>query len=79
MKVVTLNATYVIDLEHMKVLRLPDKNAQGALEMRRDAEEVTLYEVPTPIIGERMEMLIQVREDGLPTLRSTSQVTEIQP
>lgn len=79
MKIVTLNATYLIDLEHMKVMRLSQAGAPDAHEMRRDAEEVKLYTVPTPIIGERMEMWIQVREDGQPTLRSTSQVTEIQP
>lgn len=76
MKVITLNATYDIDMQSMKVTRLPQ---DGAGQLRRDAEELTLYSVPNPVIGERMALWIQVREDGIPTLRDTSPVTEVQP
>lgn len=76
MKVVTLNATYDIDMSAMKVTRLP---SGGAGQMRRDAEELHLYSVPNPVVGERMQLWVQVREDGIPTFRDTSQVKEIQP
>lgn len=56
MKVVTLAGTYEIDLEHMKVVR-PDGTAR------------TLHRVPSPIVGERMQL-----ED-----ESTAQVTEVKP
>lgn len=54
MKVVTLRGTYDISLERMKVVR-------------PDGSEAKLESVPSPVVGERMEL------NG----ESTEQVTEV--
>lgn len=61
MKVVTLNGTFEIDLEHMKVVR-----AGGPIEL-------ALSRVPSPVIGERMEL------ETAQGVVSTEQVVEIKP
>lgn len=56
MKIVTLRGTFDVDLSRMKVVR-------------PDGAEVTLESVPSPVIGERMEL------NG----ESTEQVVEVTP
>jgi hypothetical protein len=61
MKIVTLNGTFEINLERMKVLRVGDPT------------EATLRRVPSPVVGERMEL-----ETSLGSI-STEPVTEVTP
>jgi hypothetical protein len=73
----TENSTYLLDLEEMNVRRIPgDGPYSGPL--RRDDETLTLVELPVPPqVGESMVMVLQIRDDGVVTIRRTSPVISI--
>lgn len=81
----TETSTYVLDLDAMTATRLPGTGA-GALpglppvetaDLRRDAEPIPLLARPEPVVGRPLELLLQVREDGIPTVRVTNVVCEV--
>jgi hypothetical protein len=67
-----------------QVIRLP-RRAQNlapkvdpSVDLRRDGEALTVLRAGEPVLGERWELLIQLREDGVPTMRSTTPVVRIE-
>jgi hypothetical protein len=65
---------YELDLDNSTVQRLP---SQGAAQLREDANAVPLLALRPPRVGEPMVMLIDVRSDGIETLRCTTPVINI--
>jgi hypothetical protein len=47
-------------------------------ELRRDGESIPLLEIGRIIVGVPMQMMLDLRGDGVKTLRTTSRVTDIQ-
>lgn len=82
LRVVTASGAVYI-LTGTEVIRLPRRapnlaaHADPSVGLRRDGEALTVLSAPEPILGERWELLIQVREDGVPTVRSTTPVVRI--
>ena len=80
--VVTESSTYVLDLEQRTATRLAGMGAGDAPDvwiaaLRRDAESIPVPEVVQLVIGLPMVLWLQLREDGIPTLRSATTVKEI--
>jgi hypothetical protein len=73
-EVTTITGTvYLIDPEAATVVRLVDH--AGAL--RRDGEAIRLLETPHPQVGEAMVLLLDLRRDGVVTVRMTTPVVNI--
>lgn len=69
-------STYDLDFDAMTVIRV--RNEHGGRNMRRDDDAIELLDVELPItVGLSMTMLLDVRRDGVVTVRETSPVTEI--
>lgn len=72
----TENSRYLIDLDSRTCTRLP--NLTGRLrELRRDGEELPLRRIVQCRLGEPGALLLDVRGDGVATLRETSIVRRI--
>lgn len=63
-----------LDLEAMTYTRL--RFAGG--ELRRDGEPLRLLDYSPYGVGMPMTLLLQVREDGMPTIRATNVITRIE-
>jgi hypothetical protein len=83
--VITETSRYVLDHVLMSAMRLPGGGG-GAVDglpppvlahLRCDAEALHLLAWPEPRVGEPMTLLLHVREDGIPTVRTTTIVREI--
>lgn len=67
--------TYVLDLDAMTMTRSAGADANM---LRKDDETVPLLDVlTTPTVGKSMSLLIDVRGDGVVTIRQTTAVTAI--
>jgi hypothetical protein len=86
-QVTTETSLYLIDLDARLVIRVPDAGA-GALpglspvaiaSLRRDHEQVTLIELIECELERPLRMLLDLRRDGVVTLRTTTFVREIHP
>lgn len=76
MKVITKSSVYVI--EDDMVTRHPV--AEDASDLRKDDEAHPLLEIlQPPVVGRSMILLIDVRGDGVATVRTTTPVVEVQP
>lgn len=80
----TETALYLLDRERKTISRQPGKGfgsigeeAVETAELRRDTETLELHEMLTCEVGKPMEMLINVREDGILTYRVTTIVRSI--
>ena len=73
MRVETDGAVYLFNAGSMTAIRLRHDGSH----LRRDGEPLTLLSWPDPVAGQGMELLLLVREDGLPTTRFTSDVRRI--
>ena len=69
----TSGTVYLIDNEAMTVVRLIDH--EGAL--RRDGEPIRMLEDPEPERGEVMVFLLDLRRDGVITVRLTTPVVQV--
>ncbi|MBE7324182.1 hypothetical protein IEQ44_05915 [Nocardioides sp. Y6] len=67
-------STYVVDLDQRVITRVPELRA-----LRHDHESLLLHRVIEARVGDTGCFLVQVRSDGVPTLRLTSHVTPIRP
>lgn len=72
---------YLLDMDARNVTRRMAANAPivaflkvGFAELRRDGESLDLLMLEKCKIGEPAQMFIQVRDDHIPTLRTTSPV-----
>jgi hypothetical protein len=85
MIVVTETSRYVLDRLVMSATRIPGAGAGAVVglpapilaHLRRDAEALHLIEWPEPRVGEEMRLLLMVREDGVPTVRTTTIVRAV--
>lgn len=84
--VLTETSAYLLDYDTMTATRLPGRGAGDdpsetrpalLLNLRRDAEPLPLLQRPDLIVGQPLVMLLQVREDGIPTWRTTTNIREI--
>jgi hypothetical protein len=80
-RVVTQSAIYLLDLDAATATRLPSAAATAGWNvamLRRDGEPLTLLEAPSVVVGERLRLLLTVREDGRsPTVRETTPVRAV--
>jgi hypothetical protein len=74
MRVITAAGTiHKLDPHTMTAFRLP---ARGA-DLRREGERVQLLRWPEPVLGERMELHLILGDDGVPTIRRTILVGQV--
>ena len=73
MIVETLNSTYVFDMEAQTVQR----TVHWGEPLRRDDEVLPVLDLLHPVVGQPLRMVIQIRADGVPTLRTTSEVIRV--
>ena len=84
-QVTTETSMYLFDLDEHVVTRLPDagagpppgESAVAIASLRRDHEPVTLIALIECQLDRPMRMLLDLRGDGLPTLRVTTHVREL--
>lgn len=73
---------YFLDLDELSACRIPDAdNAVDdffSVEMRRDGEVLPLLGLADVHVGLPMVLLLDVRGDGIPTIRQTTVVTGIE-
>ena len=75
----TASASYEVDFGTSRLVRLPD-DPSGDVDpaaLRRDCEQVPLLGVVLCRVGEPFVCLLDVRGDGVPTLRRSTPVQEI--
>jgi hypothetical protein len=85
-KVVTETSTHLIDYDTMMVTRIagagggavPDLPAPTLNALRRDHDPVPLIEAPEPVVGQRLVMVLAIRDDGTATWRRTTIVRSIE-
>lgn len=79
--VTTESGSYIIDLEKETAIRTPRKDVDPrevyTADLRRDNEEVKIIALKTLQYGEPMVMILDIRQDGVETLRTTTKVQEI--
>jgi hypothetical protein len=68
---------YLIDLDNMTVLRVPDRDVEDHSDLRRDGDTLALLEIGEPAVGHCMVMVLEPLGAGDATVRRTSLVTEI--
>lgn len=66
---------YLLDLDDLTMQRFPDDEAN---QLRMDWETVPLIEVVQLEVGHRMELVIDVRGDGVNTYRYTTPVKKLE-
>lgn len=71
-------SAYVLDLQEQTLTRLPDRDNEVYSDLRRDGDSIPILAIITPpCVGFSMTLLINIRGDGVPTLRTTSLVVSI--
>lgn len=68
-------ATYLLDRAALTIRRV---GGEDSTDLRRDSEPLILWEWPKLQIGRSMILILQVRQDSVPTLRITSPVRSIE-
>lgn len=68
-------ATYLLNRAAQTICRV---RGEDSVDFRRDGEPVHLWEWPKLEIGRSMILILQVREDSVPTMRITSPVRSIE-
>jgi hypothetical protein len=84
-QVTTETSVYLLELDRRQVTRVPDAGAgpppgispAAIASLRRDHESIPLLKLIMCIVGEPMRMLIDVRRDGVCTLRTTTVVRHL--
>lgn len=72
MRVITTSGT-TYETDGRTITRL-----NASHELRRDGEPITILQYVEPVVGQRWNLLLMVREDGIAaTVRSTSPVVEV--
>lgn len=62
--------TYLLEDGHLTRLK-------AAHDLRRDGEPIKIIKMGPPTVGQRWALVLDLRQDGIPTLRLTSPVVEI--
>lgn len=84
-QVTTETSTYLLDLEERLATRVPDAGAgpppglagPPIASLRRDHEPVRIVEVVTCTIGAPLRLLLDIRRDGIFTVRTSTIVRDI--
>jgi hypothetical protein len=84
-QVTTETSVYLLDLDAKRVTRVPDAGAgpppglspAPVASLRRDHESVPLLGLIKCAVGEPMRLLIDIRGDGVSTLRTTTIVRHL--
>lgn len=77
-RVTTEGSAYLVDLDDRTVLRAPGQGSVGVTgDLRRDGDPVPLVELALCRRAEQAVMMLDVRGDGVVTLRVTSLVARI--
>lgn len=77
--VTTVATTYLIDLDRHVIKRTPRTQSEEGSLLRRDDEPVTLLELRECTVGKRMEIIVDLREQGVTaTLRISTVVQSIE-
>lgn len=84
-QVTTETSVYLLDLDADRVIRVPDAGAgppaglapAAIASLRRDHESVPLIELLSCAVGEPMRLIIDLRRDGVSTLRTTTIVRHL--
>lgn len=82
-EIVTETSTYIVDVDAMTATRLA--GGAGSLDgsevprhrLRRDEVPVPLLALPEPVVGQPCDLLLDIRGDGISTLRRTSWVCHV--
>lgn len=81
----TETSRYILDRANKTITRHPGEGQRiikhlggvATSTLRKDAETIKLHSMVTCEVGKPMEMLIDVREDGIATYRKTTTVRSI--
>lgn len=78
----TETAVYQLDMETGMLCRFPRQESVGTwadyvAELRKDQEPIPFRMARMPVVGERMQFILDIRNDGVPTLRTTTPVVSI--
>jgi hypothetical protein len=84
-QVTTETSVYLLELDRKQVTRVPDAGAgpppglspSAIAALRHDHEALPLLKLITCVVGEPMRMLIDIRRDGVCTLRTTTIVRHL--
>jgi hypothetical protein len=84
-QVTTETSTYLLDLDRQHITRMPDAGAGSVpglgpvavATLRRDYESIPLLDLISCELGSRMQLLLDIRGDGIATLRTTTIVREL--
>jgi hypothetical protein len=76
-RVETMHSSYLIDLDARTVCRTPVN--PDANDLRADETVLPLHEIITCRKDFLMELMIQIRDDGIPTYRRTTAIKSIEP
>lgn len=85
-RIVTETSTYLIDFGAMTATRLPGQGAgtvpgepeKWVSTLRQDSQVVPMLAAPDPIIGEQMDLFLDLRGDGVRTHRLTTIVRSVE-
>jgi hypothetical protein len=87
--VTTLTSRYLLDLDLHQLVRRPGQGDPGRFgwdsgppavsTLRRDDDVVTLHSVAHCHLGESLVVLLDLRGDGVVTIRQSTQVVSIDP
>jgi len=73
------NTRYRIDFDAGTATRYPDlEDDSDERQLRRDEEELPLHALTEFTIGYPMVLVLNLRGDGIPTIRTTTPVTAIE-
>ena len=78
-KIRTMSSTYL--LGDGFISRLPNETVEDGWQqaiLRRDGDRLELVEIEGPVVGQRMRMVVKIREDGVLTVRQTTPVVSIE-
>lgn len=68
---------YEYDVEGKTLFRLPTEDVKPWTELRRDKEKIEVIEAADIEVGQSAIFILNLRGDGIPTVRMTSLVTEV--
>lgn len=84
-QVTTETSVYLLDLDASLATRVPDAGAGSPAgvtalpiaSLRRDHEQVSLIKLVSCTVGQPMCMMLDLRRDGVATLRTTTTVRQL--
>lgn len=83
-RVLTETSVYLIDTAARTATRLPrhreddvERQREPRSELRCDGEAVPLLAISPITVGQPMTLVLGLREDGVPTLRTTTPVCQV--